>query len=188
MLSPYKPFLCLVVHVQDDQSVNMGSTAYVNDPAKDSIAAAWAAPSVSACPQHLHQTRSDRHQTAAEAIVEGTADSTESKSQASTSQPDSVGVESRKQESAPVVVAATKAKDFTADNAMLLLAQELEVAKEQNQGHEEKARYISYFDISIDICHSKPATRSCVYVYVVGSCKSHCDSIGVRTQPLKKLR
>lgn len=113
----------------------MGS-ADVNNPIKDSIAAAWATPSVSAHSEQLHQsmTKSHQHQNAAQSIVGGTADATES-----TSQPDTVGIE--KQESAPIVAAAIKAKDFTADNAMLLLAQELEVAKAQNRRHEEYARY-----------------------------------------------
>lgn len=146
----------------------MGLAAYVNDPAKDSIAAAWAAPSVSAHPQHQHQsmTESDQHQTATESIVKGTA---ESRLQASTSQPDNAGIE---KQDASIVVAATQGKDSTADNATLLLAQELEVAKEQNQRHEEHARYISDFE-SIDISCSKPAIRSC---FVCICCGLRCTA------------
>lgn len=75
----------------------------------------------------------DQPQTAPESILGDTADATESTSQVLAAQPDSVDIEQQGNTAATV-------NDIAVDRKVVLLEQQLEVANQQSQKHEEHAR------------------------------------------------
>ena len=83
---------------------------------------------------------SKQHQTAPESIVEDTGDATGYRSQAAAEPLDSVGMGPQ----GSTTTAAANAQDISAESKILLLEQQLEVAKEQSQKHEEHGRYLSH--------------------------------------------